>query len=287
MAEKKLVNSRRKPDWLKVKNPIGSSYSEVYKLLNEQHVHTICVSGKCPNIGECWSNKTATFMILGDVCTRACKFCNVKTGKGEQPDPEEPKHIAHSVKSLGVKHVVLTSVDRDDLPDLGVGHWCNVIREIKQQNPDVTMEALIPDFQAKAELVQKVIDTGVEVISHNLETVRSLTESVRSRAKYESSLKVIQQIAQSPARAKSGIMVGLGETDQEVYECMDDLLEEGCEVLTIGQYLQPTRKHLEVNRYVSPGKFKQYEQTGLQKGFCHVESSPLVRSSYHAHKHIK
>jgi lipoic acid synthetase len=287
MAQKKLVHSRRKPEWLKVKNPIGSSYSEVYKLLKEQHVHTICVSGKCPNIGECWSNKTATFMILGDVCTRACKFCNVKTGKGEQADPEEPKHIAHSVNTLGVKHVVLTSVDRDDLPDLGAGHWSQVIREIKKQNPQVTMEALIPDFQARKELVQIITDTEVEVISHNLETVRSLSKSVRSRASYDNSLKVIRQIADSKARAKSGIMVGLGETDSEVFECMDDLLEAGCEILTIGQYLQPTANHLEVKRYVSPGQFKEYEKIGLKKGFRHVESSPLVRSSYHAHKHIK
>lgn len=286
MSRTDTISSRRKPEWLKVKTPIGSSYSDVYKLLNKHGIHTICTSGKCPNIAECWSSKTATFMILGDICTRACKFCNVKTGRGEAPDASEPQHIAESVKTLGIKHVVLTSVDRDDLPDLGAGHWADVIREIKDQNPQVTMEALIPDFQGKPELIAKVIETGPEVISHNLETVQELTPGVRSRASYHSSLEVIRQIAASSSRAKSGIMVGLGETDSQVYQTMDDLLEAGCEIFTIGQYLQPTRENLPVERYVTPAVFKEYKRIGLEKGFRHVESSPLVRSSYHAQKHL-
>lgn len=286
MAEKKLVQSRRKPEWLKVKTPIGSSYGDVYTTLRDKNIHTICVSGKCPNIGECWGNKTATFMILGDTCTRACKFCHVKTGRGPAPDSQEPQHIADAVKELGIAHVVLTSVDRDDLPDLGAGHWVAVIKAIQEQHPEVTIEALIPDFQGDTQRIQQVIDTGIAVISHNLETSRRLTRQVRSRARYETSLQVIRQVAKSPVRAKSGIMVGLGETDDEVYEAMDDLLAEGCEVITIGQYLQPTPKHLAVQRYVTPGQFAEYRRVGLQKGFRHVESAPLVRSSYHAHKHV-
>ncbi len=286
MTKQNTISSRRKPNWLKVKTPIGSSYSDVYKLLNKHNIHTICTSGKCPNIAECWSNKTATFMILGDTCTRACKFCNVKTGRGEAPDASEPQHIAESIATLDIKHVVLTSVDRDDLPDQGAGHWAEVIKKIKQQNPEVTMEALIPDFQGIKELIAKVIEAQPEVISHNLETVRELTPSVRSRASYETSLKVIRQISASASRPKSGIMVGLGETDQQVYQTMDDLLEAGCEIFTIGQYLQPGRRNLPVERYVSPATFKEYKRMAMKKGFRHVESSPLVRSSYHAQKHI-
>lgn len=287
MSEKELVNSRRKPDWLKVKTPIGSSYGEVYKLFKNKHVNTICVSGKCPNLGECWENKTATFMILGNTCTRSCKFCNVNTGRGETPDAEEPLHIAQTVKELNILHVVLTSVDRDDLKDLGASHWVRVIREIKKQNPGVSMEALIPDFQGKPELIQKIIDTGIEVISHNLESTRKITPKVRSRASYDQSLKVVRQISESPSRAKSGIMVGIGETDEQVYQTMDDLRAAGCEIMTIGQYLQPSTHNIEVQRYVTPEKFKEYEQTGLKKGFRHIESAPLVRSSYHAQKHIQ
>lgn len=226
-------------------------------------------------------------MILGNTCTRSCKFCNVNTGRGETPDSEEPVNIAQTVQELNIKHVVLTSVDRDDLEDLGASHWVEVIREIKKQNPKVSMEALIPDFQGKPELIQKIIDTGIEVISHNLETTREITPKVRSKASYNQSLEVVRQIAQSPSKAKSGIMVGIGETDEQIYETMDDLLAAGCEIMTIGQYLQPAAHNIEVHRYVTPGKFKEYEQTGLKKGFRHVESAPLVRSSYHAHKHIQ
>ncbi|MFO8053831.1 MAG: lipoyl synthase [Bacteroidales bacterium] len=286
MKRQQQKHSRRKPDWLKVKTPIGSSYSSVYKMLKEKHVNTICISGKCPNIGECWSKKTATYMILGDICSRACHFCNVKTGRGAPPDKAEPGNIAEAVKESGMKHIVLTSVDRDDLADLGAAHWINVIRAVKASTPEVTIEALIPDFQGNTGLIEQLTLSGAEIISHNLETVQSLTPEVRSAANYKRSLAVIQQIAGSQAKAKSGIMVGLGETDAQVYETMDDLLNAGCKIMTIGQYLQPTPKHLEVKRYVTPGQFREYERTGLEKGFRHVESAPLVRSSYHAHKHL-
>ncbi len=281
------VAGQRKPSWLKVKMPIGSSYHDVYKKLKNRNINTICVSGKCPNIGQCWEHQTATYMILGDICTRACGYCNVKTGKGAPPDGEEPAQIAGSVKEFGLKHVVITSVDRDDLDDLGAEHWEMTIRQIKKDNPEVTIEALIPDFQGKENLIEKVLNTRPEVVSHNLETVRRLTPEVRSRAQYHLSLKVIKQISDAGVRAKSGIMVGLGETDEEVYETMDDLLENGCEVMTLGQYLQPSPGNLEVKRFVTPGQFEEYERTGLEKGFKFVESAPLVRSSYHAHKHLQ
>ena len=281
------VKQRRKPDWLKVKTPIGSSYSHVYEKLRKRGVHTICTSGKCPNIGECWGEGTATMMILGDVCTRACRFCATKSGVPGKLDPEEPRNIAKTAKELDIKHLVLTSVDRDDLDDLGAGHWAKTIREAKDAIPGVTIEALIPDFQGREDLVQQIIDTDIEVISHNLETVEWLTPKIRSRAKYRLSLEVINYIARSQARAKSGIMVGLGESDDDVFKTMDDLLENGCEVMTIGQYLQPTNKQLPVERYVTPGQFDYYRKIGLDKGFKHVESAPLVRSSYHAQNHLK
>lgn len=285
-ADKKL-SGQQKPSWLKVKMPIGSSYHDVYKKLKSKNINTICVSGRCPNIGECWEHKTATYMILGDICTRSCGYCNVKTGKGTLPDPEEPTRIAESVKEFGIKHVVITSVDRDDLDDLGAGHWERTIKAIKEKNPKVTMEALIPDFQGEAALIRKVLNPRPEVVAHNLETVRRLTPLVRSRAQYNLSLKVIKQISEAGVRAKSGIMVGLGETDDEVYETMDDLLENGCEVMTLGQYLQPTPNNLKVQRFVTPNQFTAYEKIALEKGFKFVESAPLVRSSYHAQKHIQ
>ena len=277
---------RRKPDWLKVKISNGEHFSQVKKLVEENNLHTICVSGKCPNISDCWSRGTATLMILGDVCTRACKFCATKTGHPLPPDVNEPQNVAESIRLMGLKHAVITSVDRDDLPDKGATHWAKTILEIKKLTPGTTMEVLIPDFDGIEELITLVIDAKPDIISHNLETVKRLTPLVRSRAKYDVSLQVIKIIADSGVVAKSGIMVGLGETRDEVLETMDDLLAVGCTVFTIGQYLQPTTSHLPVVEYVHPDVFEEYRQIGLQKGFIIVESAPLVRSSYHAERHV-
>ena len=280
-------NKRVKPDWLKIKLPLGSNYTTLKKIVSDNHLHTICSSGKCPNMGECWNLGTATFMILGDICTRSCKFCATKTGKPLPPDADEPKKIAESIRLMNLQHCVITSVDRDDLPDFGANHWAKTIRAIKNINPDTTIETLIPDFQGRADLINQIIAESPEVISHNLETVRRLTPQIRSKASYKLSLEVIRILAAGKVISKSGIMVGLGETMDEIYETMDDLLKAGCKVMTIGQYLQPTRKHLEVVRYVHPDEFELYREEGLKRGFEHVESSPLVRSSYHAEKHIK
>jgi len=276
----------RKPDWLKIKIPSGKEYTAIKNIVAEHKLHTICTSGHCPNMHECWGRGTATLMILGDICTRSCKFCNVKTGRPLPADWEEPGRVAESVKLMKLKHAVLTSVDRDDLEDGGAGIWALTIRKIKELNPQTTIETLIPDFDRREVLIRQVIDAGPEVISHNLETIRRITPRTRSRAKYERSLKVLEYIAGSGVVAKSGIMAGLGETPEEVFELMDDLLSVGVTVLTIGQYLQPTRKHLPVKEFVSPEQFKEYERVGLEKGFRIVESSPLVRSSYHAEKHV-
>jgi lipoic acid synthetase len=280
-------NSRRKPDWLKIKVPKGKEYVGVKEIVEKNKLHTICTSGHCPNLHECWGRGTATLMILGDICTRSCKFCNVKTGKPLPADYEEPKRIAESVKLLNLKHVVLTSVDRDDMDDLGAGIWAMTIKEVKKINPHTTIETLTPDFDGREELIKMVADAGPEIISHNLETIRRLTPQTRSRAKYDVSLKTLKTIANLGVVAKSGIMVGIGEKPEEVYELMDDLLAVGVTVLTIGQYLQPTKKHLEVVEYITPEQFKEYERVGLEKGFKFVESGPLVRSSYHAEKHVK
>ena len=277
----------RKPDWLKIKVPSGKEYISVKEVVKRNRLHTICTSGHCPNMHECWGRGTATLMILGDICTRSCSFCNVKTGQPLPADWEEPERVAQSVKTMKLKHVVITSVDRDDLDDGGASIWALTIRKIKELNPNTTMETLIPDFDGKEELIQQVIDAGPEVISHNLETVRRITPWTRSRAKYDRSLKVLEYVAKSGITAKSGIMAGLGETPEEVYEMMDDLLNVGVKVLTIGQYLQPTKKHLAVKEYVTPEQFKEYERVGLEKGFKYVESGPLVRSSYHAEKHVQ
>ena len=277
---------KRKPGWLKIKIPIGKEYVKVKDIVNRHKLHTICTSGKCPDMGECWDAGTATFMILGDICTRSCKFCATKTGQPGAADQDEPKNLAESVKLMKLKHCVITSVDRDDLADGGSGHWAETIRQIKKVNPNTTIEALIPDFQGSHELIQQVIDARPEVISHNLETVRRLTPQVRSAAQYDRSLQVIRQIAGSQITAKSGIMAGLGETEKEVFETMDDLLATGCQVMTIGQYLQPTRKNLQVEEYVHPDIFEKWKKIGLEKGFRFVESNPLVRSSYHAEKHV-
>ena len=281
-----MADFRRKPEWLKIKLPRGFKTSQVVGLLNEKHLHTICSSGMCPNRGECWGNGTATFMIGGNVCTRSCKFCNVATGRPLPLDKKEISDIVESVKSLKLKHIVITSVDRDDLPDLGAGHWAEMIRTLRKECPGVTMEVLIPDFQGREELVKMVIDEKPEVISHNLETVRRLTPEVRCHATYDTSLKVIRMIAESGIRSKSGIMLGLGETAEEIYQTMDDLLEVGCEVMTIGQYLQPTANHYPVKDYIHPDIFEEYRLEGLRRGFRHMESAPMVRSSYHAERHV-
>jgi lipoic acid synthetase len=281
------VDFRRKPEWLKIRLPRGFKTSQVVGLLNEKHIHTICSSGMCPNRGECWGNGTATFMIGGNVCTRSCKFCNVATGRPAALNKEEIDDIIRSVKELKLRHVVITSVDRDDLPDYGAEHWATMIHRLKEECPDVTMEVLIPDFQGKLELVDKIIDEHPDVISHNLETVRRLTPDVRCNATYERSLSVIHRIAQRGVRSKSGIMLGLGETPEEIVQTMDDLLAVGCEVMTIGQYLQPTKDHYPIQDYVTPETFDEYARIGREKGFRHIESSPLVRSSYHAERHVK
>lgn len=283
------MTRERLPEWMRMSSRLDQdeNYQAIRKLVDDNHLHTICTSGNCPNIGECWRAGTATFMILGNICTRACRFCGVPTGKPLPPDESEPQRIAESVKTMGLRHAVITSVDRDDLPDKGATCWAQTIRAVKELNPGITMETLIPDFDGIPELIAQVIDAGPEVISHNLETVARLTPQIRSLAKYQTSLKVIKQIAQSGLVAKSGIMLGLGETREEILETMDDLRAVGCTVLTIGQYLQPTRDHMPVSEWITPEEFKFYEEAGLKKGFRHVESSPLVRSSYHAEKHVR
>jgi lipoic acid synthetase len=281
-----MKGRERLPRWMKMQMPKGESYSKVKNLVNQHQLHTICTSGNCPNIGECWNRGTATFMILGDICTRNCKFCGVTTGNPLAPDPEEPRRIAESVQIMQLKHAVITSVDRDDLPDLGAAFWAETIREVKALNPETKIEVLIPDFQGKTDLVRKIIDAAPEVISHNMETVERLTPQIRSAAKYRTSLEVIRCIATSGIVAKSGIMLGLGETEAEVIQVMDDLLEAGCKVMTIGQYLAPTLHHIQVVGYVSPEQFERYRTIGLEKGFSFVESSPLVRSSYRADAHV-
>lgn len=277
---------RRKPDWLKIKLPNGAKSAHVVGLLNRHCLHTICTSGLCPNRGECWGNGTATFMIGGNVCTRSCKFCNVATGKPAALNTKEIDDIVESINELKLKHIVITSVDRDDLPDLGASHWAETIRQIHNQCKGVTMETLIPDFQGKKDLIDIVINERPDIISHNLETVRRLTPDVRCKATYDCSLGVLKHVADAGIRSKSGIMLGLGETENEVLETMDDLLTVNCRIMTIGQYLQPTENHYTVQEYIHPDVFARYAVIGEQKGFRHIESAPLVRSSYHAEKHI-
>lgn len=287
MDNKRTQTILRKPEWLKIKVPSGKDYLAVRDIVEKNKLHTICTSGHCPNMHECWGRGTATLMILGDICTRACGFCNVKTGRPEKADWDEPKRVAQSVQLMKLKHCVITSVDRDDLDDLGAGIWKKTVMEIKKINPETTIETLIPDFNGIEDLILQVVNAGPEVVSHNLETVRRITPWARSRAKYDTSLKTLEVIAKSDAVSKSGIMVGLGETFEEVIETMDDLRNVGVEVLTIGQYLQPTKKHLPVMEYISPERFAEYKTAGLEKGFRFVESSPLVRSSYRAEKHVQ
>lgn len=275
-----------KPKWLKVKLPTGENYRKVRSLVDEHKLHTICESGNCPNMGECWGEGTATFMILGNICTRSCGFCAVTTGKPLEADPFEPARVANSVKLMGVKHAVITSVDRDDLADGGSEIWVKTVELVRSKSPGTTMETLIPDFAGNWENLQRIIDVAPDIVSHNLETVRRLTKQVRIQAKYDRSLEVLFRLKKGGMRTKSGVMLGLGETRDEVLETMEDLRSVQVDILTLGQYLQPTRKHLPVQDFVTPEQFKEYEEVGLKMGFRFVESGPLVRSSYHAEKHL-
>jgi lipoic acid synthetase len=276
----------KKPKWLRVKLPTGENYKKVRSLVDEHKLHTICESGSCPNMGECWGEGTATFMILGNICTRSCGFCAVQTGKPLEADPFEPGKVAHSVKTMGVKHAVITSVDRDDLKDGGAQIWAQTVRAVRTQSPGTTMETLIPDFMGKWENLQVIIDVAPEIVSHNLETVRRLTKQVRIQAKYDRSLEVLFRLKKGGMRTKSGVMLGLGESHEEVLETMEDLRSVQVDILTLGQYLQPTPKHLPVVEFITPERFDEYREIGLKMGFRYVESGPLVRSSYHAEKHL-
>ncbi len=276
----------QKPNWLRVKLPIGESYKHVRGLVDTHKLHTICESGNCPNMGECWSEGTATFMILGNICTRSCGFCAVATGRPEAVDWDEPQRVAEAIHLMTVKHAVITSVDRDELKDGGSIIWHNTIKAVKNLNPGTTLETLIPDFRGNAEQVQRIIDAAPEVVSHNMETVERLTRQVRVQAKYRRSLDVLRMLKEGGMRTKTGIMLGLGETKEEIIQSMKDLLSVGCDVLTLGQYLQPTKKHLPVQRFVHPDEFAALREIGYELGFDYVESGPLVRSSYHSDKHV-
>ena len=276
-----------KPKWLRVKLPTGTKYTQLRSLVEKYELNTICTSGSCPNMGECWGEGTATFMILGNICTRSCGFCGVQTGRPHQVDWEEPEKVARSIKIMGIKHAVITSVDRDDLTDMGSILWAETVKAIRRMNPEATLETLIPDFQGVTDHLDRIIAVGPEVISHNVETVRRLTREVRIQAKYDRSLAVLRYLGENGAkRTKSGIMLGLGEKESEVIETLEDLRENKVDVVTIGQYLQPSKKHLPVSEFILPETFDKYRELGLEMGFRHVESGALVRSSYKAHKHI-
>ncbi len=285
--EVKPEERRRKPEWLRVKLPTGEGYRHVRSLVDQYKLHTICESGNCPNMGECWGAGTATFMILGNVCTRSCGFCAVKTGMPTELDWDEPRRVAEAIKLMKVKHAVLTSVNRDEMKDGGASIWAATVKAVREISVGTTMETLIPDFKGNVESVEKIIEVAPEVVSHNMETIKRLYKHVRPQAKYERSLNVIKLLKDGGMRTKSGIMVGLGEQKEEVLQVMDDLLVSGCDVMTIGQYLQPTKNHLEVKEWIHPELFKFYNEEGMKKGFKIVESGPLVRSSYHAEKHLK
>ena len=285
IAEAKQQRSSR-PDWLRVKLPIGEEYKKVRSLVDTYNLHTICQSGHCPNMGECWGAGTATFMILGNVCTRSCSFCAVKTGRPNEYDADEPRRVAEAIKLMGVKHAVLTSVNRDELKDRGAEIWFQTVVNVKGLSPETTIETLIPDTKSNWEALERMISGGQEVVSHNMETVERLYRKVRPQAKYERSLEQIKRTKEFGKRTKSGVMVGLGEKKEEMFKIMDDLVAHGCDVLTIGQYLQPTKMHIEVAEFVHPDVFAEYKEVGLSKGFNYVESGPLVRSSYHAERHI-
>lgn len=286
MEHIKEIEKIKKPDWLRVKLPTGENYIKVRGIVSKHKLNTICESGNCPNMGECWGVGTATFMILGNICTRSCGFCAVATGKPNPADWDEPKRIAESVKLMNVKHCVITSVDRDDLKDGGSIIWAETIKEIRAISPETKFECLIPDFAGKWDNLQRIIDVKPDIVSHNIETVRRLTAQVRIQAKYDRSIEVLNRLDEAGVKTKSGIMLGLGETEQEILETIDDLAFVKCDVITMGQYLQPTPKHLPVDRFVHPDDFKKYKDYALNKGFKFVESGPLVRSSYHAEKHI-
>ena len=287
MSEESVIVPTKKPDWLRVKLPIGKKYTELRGLVDKYNLHTICTSGSCPNMGECWGEGTATFMILGNVCTRSCGFCGVKTGRPDTVDWEEPEKVARSIKIMKIKHAVITSVDRDDLKDGGSIIWAETINAIRRANPETTLETLIPDFQLIHKNIDRIVAVAPEVVSHNVETVRRLTREVRIQAKYDRSLGVLQYLKDSGInRTKSGIMLGLGEMEEEVLQTLEDLKNVNVDVITIGQYLQPSKKHLPVKEFITPEQFKKYEEIGLKMGFRHVESGALVRSSYKAQKHI-
>lgn len=277
---------RKKPDWLRVKLPVGKEYAEVRKLVDKHKLNTICESGNCPNMGECWGAGTATFMILGNVCTRSCTFCAVATGRPPEYDTNEPKRVAEAIHNMKVKHAVLTSVNRDELRDKGAEIWYQTVVETKKLSPKVTIETLIPDVKSKWDALYRMIEGGQEVVSHNVETVKELYRRVRPQAKYERSMEQLKRIHDVERRTKSGIMLGLGETDQQVFQAMDDYAEVGLNILTLGQYLQPTKMHIEVAEFVHPDKFAMFKEEGLNRGITYVESSPLVRSSYHAERHV-
>lgn len=277
---------RKKPDWLRVKLPTGENYKMVREIVDGHRLHTICQSGNCPNMGECWGAGTATFMILGNTCTRSCSFCAVKTGRPNEYDEDEPRRVAEAIRLMGVRHAVITSVNRDELKDRGAEIWYQTVRRVKEESPETTIETLIPDVKATWSALERMISAGQEVVSHNMETVERLYRLVRPQAKYERSLEQIRRTKDFGKRTKSGIMVGLGETREEVFRIMEDLVESGCDILTIGQYLQPTKMHLEVAEFIHPDQFAEYKEVGLAKGFLYVESGPLVRSSYHAERHL-
>ncbi|AVM49786.1 lipoyl synthase [Capnocytophaga sp. oral taxon 878] len=277
----------RKPQWIRVKLPTGKKYTELRNVVDRYNLHTICTSGSCPNMGECWGEGTATFMILGNICTRSCGFCGVKTGRPDSLDWEEPEKVARSIKLMGIKHAVLTSVDRDDLKDMGSIIWAETVRAVRRMNPQTTMETLIPDFQGVERNLNRLLQAAPEIISHNMETVRRLTREVRIQAKYDRSLQVLKFLKENGAnRTKSGIMLGLGETEEEVIETLHDLKEAKVDIVTIGQYLQPTKQHLPVKKFITPEQFNKYKEIGMEIGFRHVESGALVRSSYRAQKHL-
>jgi lipoic acid synthetase len=286
MEETNIKTKQKKPKWLKVKLPTGEAYKNVRNLVSEHKLHTICESGNCPNMGECWGAGTATFMILGNVCTRSCGFCAVATGRPDKVDVFEPARVANSVKLMEVKHAVITSVDRDDLKDGGAEIWVSTVKAIRRKSPGTTLETLIPDFAGKWENLQQIIDVAPEIVSHNIETVRRLTKAIRIQAKYNRSLEVLLRLKQGGMKTKSGLMLGLGESDEEVLETMEDLRSVNVDIMTIGQYLQPTPKHAAVENFINPDKFFFFKEEGLKMGFKFVESGPLVRSSYHAEKHL-
>ncbi len=286
MSEAEIQARPRKPSWLKVRIPIGENYKKVRNLVDTYKLHTICESGNCPNMGECWGEGTATFMILGNVCTRSCSFCAVATGRPKFVDYEEPKRVAEAIKLMQVKHAVITSVNRDELPDKGAQIWHDTVKMVKEFSPSTTIETLIPDTKSDWNALEVMISAGQEVVSHNMETVKRLYRKVRPQAKYERSLEQIQRTKDYGKRTKSGVMLGLGETDEEVYEILNDLKNHGCDVVTLGQYLQPTKMHIEVAEFIHPDKFAHFKEIGLSMGIPYIESGPMVRSSYHAERHI-